>query len=326
MGNAESAASSQAAANANPGASGYRPPQWSSGPAMVSITVVPVQGSTNSLSPAALPVNASNYVPGTEVPATGPLSGTLGGGPGAVRGSGSALTTYVFDAVLELEHEQRLEKTRHPVQTGADLSSHAYLMPPRVVMYVGMSDAMAAYASGANNANTTSATPNTVTPFSGGSTSKSVNAYQTMITLQAARSPLTVTTRLRTYTNMLITAISPREDFKTITGLKMRVEFEQIFTATTSTSVTGSASIASLSAVSARPDATQQTGLGQVNSGALSAVTSNQFATPLATEGTSLAKQPAISMAGGVVPVVNGAGLFSSIPGQLTLPGYMGPP
>jgi uncharacterized membrane protein YgcG len=182
--------------------------------------------------------------------------------------------------VLELEHEQRLEKTRHPVQTGADLSSHAYLMPPRVVMYVGMSDAMAAYASGANNANTTSATPNTVTPFSGGSTSKSVNAYQTMITLQAARSPLTVTTRLRTYTNMLITAISPREDFKTITGLKMRVEFEQIFTATTSTSVTGSASIASLSAVSARPDATQQTGLGQVNSGALSSTTAAQFAAP----------------------------------------------
>ena len=322
MGSTASAASSQAAANANPGASGYRPPQWSSGPAMVSITVVPVQGSTNSLSPAALPVNASNYVPGTEVPATGPLSGTLGGGPGAVSGSGSTPTTYVFDAVLELEHEQRWEKTRHPVQTGADLSSHAYLMPPRVVMYIGMSDAMAAYASGANNASTTSATPDTATPFSGSSTSKSVNAYQTMITLQAARSPLTVTTRLRTYTNMLITSISPREDFKTITGLKMRIEFEQIFTATTVAATTGG-SVSSLGAVSARPDATQQTGLGQVNSGALSAVTAGQFAAPA---GASLAKQPAISMAGGVVPVVNGAGLLSSIPGQLTLPGYMGPP
>ena len=319
MGSTASAPSSQAAANANPGASGYRPPQWSSGPAMVSITVVPVQGSTNSLSPAALPVNASNYVPGTEVPATGPLAGTLGGGPGAVSGSGSTPTTYVFDAVLELEHEQRLEKTRHPVQTGADLSSHAYLMPPRVVMYIGMSDAMAAYASGANNANTTSATPDTVTPFSGGSTSKSVNAYQTMITLQAARSPLTVTTRLRTYTNMLIASISPREDFKTITGLKMRIEFEQIFTATTVAATTGG-SVSSLGSVSARPDATQQTGLGQVNSGALSTVTSNQFSVLGKTAGAANEVTSNLLNLTTVAPYVNGAGLFSSIPGQIGLP------
>jgi hypothetical protein len=193
-------------------------------------------------------------------------------------------------------------------------------MPSRVVMYIGMSDAMAAYASGANNANTTSATPDTVTPFSGGSTSKSVNAYQTMITLQAARSPLTVTTRLRTYTNMLIALISPREDFKTIAGLKMRIEFEQIITATTSTSVTGSASIASLNAVSARPDATQQTGLGQVNSGALSAVTSNQFSVLGKTAGAADETTSNLLNLTTVAPYVNGAGLFSSVPGQIGLP------
>ena len=201
----------------------YRPPQWSNGPAMVSITQVPTQQSQNAVPPGTFAQNTPGAVPGTTV-ATFQFSVL----------PAVTLTTYVFDAVLELEHEQRLEKTHHPVQTGADISSHAYLMPPRVVMYIGMSDAMDAYSNGVNNANGVGgATPSTVSPFSGTSTSKSVNAYQTVVALQSARQPLTVTTRLRTYTNMVITSIGPREDYKTITGLRMRVEFEQIFTALT---------------------------------------------------------------------------------------------
>jgi len=297
----------------------YRPPQWS-GPAMVSVTVVPIQGQNNSASPAALPMTSANYVPGTAVPATGSSAGALGGGTATFTGSGSAQTTYVFDAVLELEHEQRLEKTRHPVQTGADISSHAYLQPPRVVMNIGMSDAMAAYASGANNANQAgSATPATTTPFSGGSTSKSVNAYQTMIALQVARSPLTVTTRLRTYTNMLITAISPREDYKTIAGLRMRVEFEQVFTATTVVSAVSS-STSGANTLSARPDATQQTGLGQVSPNAPSATTLSQYAAPLTSP--SVVTSAGTAAGSGAAPAVNGAGAFSStIEQNFTAPG-----
>ncbi len=282
---------------------------------MVSITQVPQQ-QTN-----AIPVGT----PGQPV-------------PGAVPGTGAALftfkttvtptvlqTTYVFDAVLELEHEQRLEKTHHPVQTGADISSHAYLMPPRVVMYVGMSDAMDAYANGTNAANTVGgATPGNVSSFSGSSTSKSVNAYQTMITLQAARQPLTVTTRLRTYTNMVITSVSPREDYKTITGLRMRIEFEQIFTAlTTSASIDPASSVAPLTA---RPDATQQTGLGQLTPSAVTTTTQSQFPYPpsVKSAASSLASAGALAVPSTVD--VPGAGFYSSIVGQpLYTPGLVAP-
>jgi hypothetical protein len=167
-------------------------------------------------------------------------------GTGVLTTQVAAQSTYVFDAVLRLPHGQRLTTTKHPVQTGADLTSHAYLEPATLSMDVGMSDVMDAYA--------TTASSNTapyITPFSGGTT-KSVSAYQTMLTIQAARIPLTVTTKLRTYTNMLLLNVEAEEDSRTITGLRMRLDFQQIFTALLTP------------AISARNQATGATGLGAI--------------------------------------------------------------
>jgi hypothetical protein len=235
---------------------------------------------------------------------------------GVLTINGTATTTYVFDAVLELEHEQRLEKTHHPVQTGADISSHAYLMPARCVMYILMSDAVDSYSHSAANA--VAKGNSIITPWIGTSTSKSVNAYQTIIGLQAARQPLTVTTRLRTYTNMVITSVSPREDYKTIAGLRMRVEFEQIFTASVSTQP-----------VSARPNDTQSSGLGAVNPSQVPASTQSQFQQPQA-NATSTALTNSVGLGGiaaGLSTIagwmgtnVPGAGSYSSIAGQQGAP------
>lgn len=292
----------------------YRPSQWSNGPAMVSITQAPTQGQSNS--------------PGGNVTQATPGQIAAGEDSFVLSASGSTQTTYVFDAVLDLEHEQRLEKTHHPVQTGADISSHAYLMPARLTMYVGMSDAMAAYSTGLNNSGVIGGTsPANVAPFTGSSSSKSVNAYQTMLSLQAARQPLTVTTRLRTYSNMVIMSVSPREDFKTITGLRMRIEFEQILTGSVSSSP-----------ITARPDATQNTGLGTVNPTPIAAPTQNQFQVPQAsvTSSGAVSIPPASpsnsqsaalglspnSMTTYLPPAVDvpGAGSYSSVPGQQALP------
>jgi hypothetical protein len=87
-----------------------------------------------------------------------------------------------------------------------------------------------------------------------------------MLDMQAGRTPLIVTTRLRTYTNMLITSVSPHEDSRTITGLRMRIEFEQIFTASVHKAGDG-----------ARPNATDSTGLGVLNAQTPDPTTVNQF-------------------------------------------------
>lgn len=167
-------------------------------------------------------------------PQNTPYSGAAGGTASLPLNQ----TQYVFDAVITAAHEQELRTTEHPVQTGASISDHAYIMPARLVLEIGMSDAMDAYFS-----------PSTWT----GSSSKSVAAYQTLLALEFARIPVTVTTRLRTYTNMIIRVVNPQENAKTIGGLRARVEFLQIFLATTQTTQ-----------VSARNQDTGKTNLGAV--------------------------------------------------------------
>jgi hypothetical protein len=158
-------------------------------------------------------------------------------------------TTYVFDAVLRAGHEQRLRKTMHPVQTGAAISDHAYIEPARVSLDIGMSDVMDQFQPGMWT----------------GAQTKSVSAFQTMLALQFSRIPLTLLTKLRIYHNLVIESITDEETAKTITGLRMRVEFGEIFSAQTQAVPD-----------SARSQDTQQTNLGTVNSTPPTTVQTNQ--------------------------------------------------
>lgn len=144
-------------------------------------------------------------------------------------------TIYVFDAVIRTEHQQRIEKTQHPIQTGANISDHAFIMPARVVLEIGMSDAMDSYTAGQWT----------------GDSSKSINAYQTLKSIAKARQPLTVTTRLNVYTNMLLTDISAPDTVETKFGLRASIVFEELLTGTVTTQQ-----------VSARTDLTGATNLG----------------------------------------------------------------
>ena len=167
-----------------------------------------------------VPSNWQNPAPPEKVVITFPGQPSTPQYSSSASGSNVALppsqTLYAFDAEMEVAHEQRIEKTVHPVQTGASISDHAYIIPARLVLDVGMSDAIDAYYS-----------PSTWS----GSMSKSVSAYLTMLALQFSRIPLSISTRLRTYTSMIIVSLAPRDTYKTITGLRMRIEFEQIFVA-----------------------------------------------------------------------------------------------
>jgi len=223
-------------------------------------------------------------------------------GVGLINTQPTAATSYVFDAVLSAEHEQALTKTNHPVQTGASVSSHAYIEPAQLVLYVLMSDVTPQYASSNQSA------PPYMQQWTG-NPSKSVAAYQQMLALQAARIPLTVTTRLRTYNNMLILKISPREDEKTITGARFRVEFEQVFVANIQ-----------LNPLSARPNDTQTTGLGAVNPTPVPVSVQNQFGVmPFGPGGPNPDPPLPPDLNNGSTPVVD-----NGIPGYLynTQPGF----
>ena len=129
---------------------------------------------------------------------------------------------YFFDAVFREDHLSVVRMTEHPVQTGANIVDHAYLMPATLTMEIGMSDAMQSLVSGEWG----------VTDGIGG---KSVNAYQKLLSLQQSRLPLTVHTRLNKYENMVIEQISVQDDYKTQNGLRATITFRQLLVAVVST-------------------------------------------------------------------------------------------
>ncbi len=182
---------------------GYRPPNWGSKPQLYSITCT-------------LPANTSN-------------SGNSNTGS---TSQAAQATTYFFDATLRVDHTQEAVGTEHPVQVGTAIIDHIYLRAPRVVLEIGISDAMQSYSSG---------------QYSGGS-SRSVSAYQTFKQIQAARVPITLATRLDSYQNMWVEVTRATETSATFSSLRAILSFRQIL----------SAQVAS-STVSSRPDTTNST-------------------------------------------------------------------
>lgn len=113
---------------------------------------------------------------------------------------------FVFDAVFSTEHRLNITTTQHPVQQGASISDHAYIEPDEVSIEVGMSDAA----------------------ISAGGESHSVNAYEQLRAIAEARRPVTLVTRLHTYSNMVITSLSAPDDKTTMNALKATVYFQKI--------------------------------------------------------------------------------------------------
>lgn len=142
---------------------------------------------------------------------------------------------YFFDAVLKTSHQSSITITSHPVQTGANISDHAYQNPSVLIMEIGMSDVM----QGIIISQFMDTSNYSVSPYSGKLIkktyspapvkSRSVTAYATLLQLQSSRLPLQVVTRQKIYQNMLIENIDSPDDMKTLYGLRATITFKEIF-------------------------------------------------------------------------------------------------
>ena len=52
---------------------------------------------------------------------------------------------YAFDGPMEIDHEQQSVVTLNPIQTGAPIGDHAYVVPARLVAHLLMSDSMQSF-------------------------------------------------------------------------------------------------------------------------------------------------------------------------------------
>lgn len=142
---------------------------------------------------------------------------------------------YFFDAFLRVDHTTKTTITKHPVQTGAALTDHAFMEPAELSMEIGMTDVNASLVKG---------------QF-GNSWSRSVSAYSVLLEMQKQRIPFQVMTRLKVYQNMLIESISVSDDYRTLSGLRATVTMREILVA-----------VVSIVKVSARPHVTNTTKRG----------------------------------------------------------------
>ena len=131
------------------------------------------------------------------------------------NGSTTPAETYVFDGVITAEHEQQSVVTLNPVQTGAALTDHVYVLPPRLTIEIEMSDSMQSYKLGQWT----------------GAPSRSVAAYQTLSDLQQKNTPVSISTPLRQYPIMMITELRAPQSKDTRYALKATVTFTGILTA-----------------------------------------------------------------------------------------------
>jgi LysM repeat protein len=99
-----------------------------------------------------------------------------------------------FDAVLSTSHVSKVTATSHPVEGGANIADHAFIDPAEVTIEIGMTDCNGV-----------------------GASDKMFAALQA---LQKARQPITIQTRFKQYTNMLIMSMSTPDDYMTVNALK----------------------------------------------------------------------------------------------------------
>lgn len=124
---------------------------------------------------------------------------------------------YFFDGFMEVEHTSKVQITSHPIQTGANISDHAYEEPDELNMTILMSDAMR------------SISDESESQFAGIAYTRSVGAYRILREIMRQKKVFSVGTRLKTYTNMMIQSLSVNDDIDSLHGLSVVVSMRQIF-------------------------------------------------------------------------------------------------
>lgn len=157
-------------------------------------------------------------------------------------------TNIVAQVTVEEMHDDDTEITDHPVEQGATISDHAFVMPSGLIVTAGWSDSP--NNSGVLNqllgaaANTSPVIQAVVAAgeFVGGAinllsgSQSAVNAaYQSLLTARANRVLFTISTARRNYQNMLIKGLTLTTDKNTENAMLVRITFRQILMAVTQT-------------------------------------------------------------------------------------------
>lgn len=121
-----------------------------------------------------------------------------------------SLAGVELDAVLREDHISQVSVTKNPVEFGADITDHAIVMPKSITIVAEVSDTPLF------GLGSIGAIIEPITKLFGTSTESNVTrtkaAYDALIKVQEAREPIEIQTKLKSYTDMVITSITTSQD------------------------------------------------------------------------------------------------------------------
>lgn len=172
-------------------------------------------------------------------------------------GPSSPALIPIPQATIEERSHDELEITEHPVEQGAAIADHAYKRPAEVVIRMAWSNSPTSSTSfisqavglgatiGGPAARALAALPGSVRAvqslFSGNANNQMKDIYQKVLALQAARTLFDVYTGKRSYSNMLIKAITADTDKTKENSLWLVVVCRQVIIVATQTVVVSNA-------------------------------------------------------------------------------------
>jgi len=130
-----------------------------------------------------------------------------------------------LDAVISESHVNEVSLTNNPVELGAEITDHAVVQPKRLNIVAQVSDTPMGLAAFGQIVDL-------VTGLFGTSTTDNITrsnaAYNAIVQLQEDREPIELQTKLKLYTNMIITNVSVQQDKNTSRIVRMSIDLQQV--------------------------------------------------------------------------------------------------
>jgi len=130
-----------------------------------------------------------------------------------------------LDAVISESHVNEVSLTNNPVEFGAEITDNAVVQPKQINILAEVSDTPLGVAS-------LGQIVDLVTGLFGTSTSENITrsnaAYNAVIQLQEEREPIEIQTKLRLYTDMVITKVTTIQDKDTSRIVRMSIDLQQV--------------------------------------------------------------------------------------------------
>lgn len=130
-----------------------------------------------------------------------------------------------LDAVISEGHLSIVSKTNNPVELGADITDHAKIEPKKLRIVAMVTDTPSGFAA-------VGEIVDDVTNLFGSSTkenaTRSTAAYNALISIQELREPIKVQTKLKAYSNLLITNIRAEQNVKKSRMVELYIDLEEI--------------------------------------------------------------------------------------------------